>query len=170
MRSHLLLTLLSSSQAMVYQANGGMQKRGNVPHKSIPSIPCISLASAAAVAAAAIPNSCLAVDELTIGSVDFGRDPVDVYYLVVAIVAIGYAAKQFVTTTIDDAKDYDRRGDMANAMAAEKRKRDRASALERVQKEDMAYERLQAERGERETKRAGWKVFEDFRSGLGDGQ
>jgi len=165
MRSHLLLTLLSSSQGLVYQANGGMQKRGNVPHKSIP---CISLASA--VAAAAIPNSCLAIDELTIGNVGFGRDPVDVYYLAVAIVAIGYAVKQFVTTTIDDAKDYDRRGEMANAMAAEKRKRDRASARERVQKEDMAYERLQAERGERETKRAGWKVFEDFRSGLGDGQ
>ena len=46
-----------------------------------------TIASTAAVATAALPTSCLAVDQLVIGDVAYARDPVDYYYLVIAIVA-----------------------------------------------------------------------------------
>jgi hypothetical protein len=86
------------------------------------------------------------------------REPVDVYYFFIAVGLTIYGGKKLVTGTIDEAKSYDDRGAMANAMIKEKKKRERAEALDRTKRNDPAYERLQAEARERADRRAKWKV------------
>lgn len=112
------------------------------------------------------PAACRAVEPLMLGSLAIARDPVDYYYLLIVVGALGYYGKQLVTSTIDEAKDYDRRGELANAMAAEQRKRERAAAREAVKQSDPAYRRLQAEAEQRATKRDGWKQFPAFKEVL----
>ena len=92
--------------------------------------------------------------------VEFFRDGVDAYYFIIASVLLAQFARTTFTQVIDDAKDYDRRGELANQMMQEKRKRERAEARDAVRKGDMAYERLQAEKASREKKKSGWKLFD----------
>ena len=84
----------------------------------------------------------------------------DAYYFIIASVLLAQFARTTFTQVIDDAKDYDRRGELANQMMQEKRKRERAEARDAVRKGDMAYERLQAEKASREKKKSGWKLFD----------
>ena len=86
----------------------------------------------------------------------------DVFYGIAATIAI----VKFVTSSgqqaIENAKDYDRRGELANKMAEEKRKRDRAAARQKVKEsEPLVYARMQAEQKARENKKSGWKIFGD---------
>merc|ERR1711924_167470 len=114
-------------------------------------------ASAASAATVAPPTSLLL-------AMDY-YDNVNLYYSVIAAIGASYLIFNSVTGVVEEAKDYDRRGAMANQMAAEKKKRDRKVAREKVKKsEPFTYARMQKEKGEREEKRSGWKVFDAFKS------
>ena len=89
------------------------------------------------------------------------RDPVDAYYFLLATGAIAFFAYKSAVGAVEDAKDYDRRGAMANKMAEEAKRRERAEALARTKRSDPAYERLQAEKRMREDSRSKWKLFGD---------
>jgi len=91
------------------------------------------------------------------------RDAVDVYYLVILIAVVVYYGYKYLTNVVEEAKDYDRRGSLANAAAAELKKRERAAKREAVKRNDVAYERLQAEAEQRANKRANWKQFPGFK-------
>jgi HAMP domain-containing protein len=92
------------------------------------------------------------------------RDPTDAYYLVVTVAALSFFAWKSFTQTIEDAKDYDRRGEMANKMAAEMRKNEVAARRQKVlEAEPLVYERMQQEAKDRANKRAGWKNFPGFK-------
>lgn len=88
-------------------------------------------------------------------------DAVDVYYGVLLLGAVAFFGYNAVKNTVQEAKSYDERGAMVNAMRAEKIKRDRAAALEKTKRNDPAYERLQAEKRMREGRRDQWKAFGD---------
>lgn len=136
--------------------------------------PCLNLAPRSAFATLTIaalsmhPSSAVAeIPQLSVdnnGFLDFFlRDPVDVWYAVVflfvAVKLLTSAGKEVIT----EAKDADRRGQMANQMRAEALKRDRAARREEVKRNDPAYERLQAEKEQRNKKRSGWssRMFGD---------
>lgn len=85
------------------------------------------------------------------------RDGVDAYYFLLLTPIILQAAFKATKSVITDAKDYDRRGALANQMMQEKRKRDRAAARQAVRKSEPAtYRRMEAERASREKKKRGW--------------
>lgn len=87
-------------------------------------------------------------------------DAVDIYYSALAIGALAFFGSKAVQGTIDEAKSYDERGAMANEMRAEMKKRERAQAREAVKRNDPAYERLEAERKMRESRREKWTKFD----------
>ena len=67
-----------------------------------------------------------------------------------------------VSGLLQDAKDFDRRGELANRAAAEMKKRERkentlTNFLKRS--EPATYDRLQKESEERARKKGGWKLF-----------
>ena len=130
-------------------SSGRNQFTGN-PFRSI------QVASGAAAAAAAIPSASLALD------FDFVRDPVDGYYAVIAIAGIVYVAKNAGQKAIDEAKEIDRRGALANKMAEEARRRDVADRRQEVlEAEPETLRRMQAEKQQRSERKKGWKVFGD---------
>ena len=88
------------------------------------------------------------------------RDPTDVYYAFLAVVGLGYVAKNAFNGLIENAKEYDARGATANKLLADTKRRDRAAARDKVRRNDVAYERLQREAKDREQKKKGWKVFD----------
>merc|ERR1740117_470936 len=88
------------------------------------------------------------------------RDPTDVYYGLVALVGLFYLAKNVGSSVIEEAKDADRRGDLANKARDNMKKRERAGKLDKVKRNDPAYERLQQEAKQRENKKKGWKIFD----------
>ena len=93
---------------------------------------------------------------------DFARDPVDAYYGLVALVGLVYVVQQTAKGLIDDAKDYDRRGELANAMAKEAKKREREARRQDVlESEPETLRRMEAEKKQRGSKREGWKFFPD---------
>lgn len=108
-----------------------------------------------ALSAAAIPSAAFALD------FDFVRDPVDAYYAVVAIVSILYLVNRAGGQAIEDAKDYDRRGELANKMAQEARRRDVAARRQEVlEAEPETLRRMEAEKGQRAERKQGWKIFD----------
>ena len=104
-----------------------------------------------AFSAAATPSAAFALD------FDFVRDPVDAYYAVVAIVGILYLVNRAGGQAIEDAKDYDRRGELANKMAQEARRRDVAARRREVLD---TLRRMEAEKGQRAERKQGWKIFD----------
>ena len=108
-----------------------------------------------AFSAAATPSAAFALD------FDFVRDPVDAYYAVVAIVGILYLVNRVGGQAIEDAKDYDRRGELANKMAQEARRRDVAARRREVlDAEPETLRRMEAEKGQRAERKQGWKIFD----------
>ena len=140
-----------------------------VPSRSVAHVHAHARAAAAGLVAtatlhplpavAAIPGTAtLLADEL------FLRDPVDLYYGAILAVSLVLWAKQSFQNTIKEAKDYDRRGKLANDLAREARKRNVAARRQEMLDEDPATARLVAERRQRERKQGGWKVFPGFKS------
>jgi len=104
----------------------------------------------------------LAAQPQPAAALDFNpvRDPVEAYYALLAIGGILFLVQRAGAAVIEDAKSYDERGSMANAMLEEKRKRDRAAARDEVRKsEPEVYNRMQAEKKQRTDKKGGWKFF-----------
>ena len=144
-------------------ADGLRVKLPMQPRPTLTRVTAVSLTSRLpAIAAglfAGLPSSARA----DVFGLDFElvRDPVDAYFLLIAIVAIGYFVKQTAQRTIDEAADYDRRGMLANEMMAEAKRRDRAAARQALlESEPETLRRLQAERESRDKKRSGWKIFD----------
>ena len=132
-----------------------------------PRLPSIATAAATTgmpLVATAAEQS--ALPSFTLASVDIDiffihlRDPVDVYYFAIAVAATLYFVSKAVGNVVSEAKGYDERGEMANQMLREKKKRERAEAREYTKRNDPAYERLQAEAKQRAERKAKWKVFD----------
>ena len=88
------------------------------------------------------------------------RNPTDLYYGAVALGALAFLVRQAGQGAMEDARALDERGDLTNKLAAENLRRERAARREKVKVNDVAYERLQAEAGQRADKRSRWKVFD----------
>ena len=88
------------------------------------------------------------------------RDPTDVYYGVLVLIGLFFLVKNLGSAAIDDARDFDRRSELANKARADFKKRERADRLDKVKRNDPAYDRLQQEANERSKKKKGWKVFD----------
>ena len=117
--------------------------------------PGLRSATTLAFSAAAIPSAAFALD------FDFVRDPVDAYYAVVVIVGILYLVNRAGGQAIEDARDYDRRGELANKMAQEARRRDVAARRREVlEAEPETLRRMEAEKGQRAERKQGWKIFD----------
>lgn len=90
------------------------------------------------------------------------RDFDDVYYGLLLVAALVWVGQKVVSGLLQDAKDFDRRGELANRAAAEMKKRERkentlTNFLKRS--EPATYDRLQKESEERARKKGGWKLF-----------
>ena len=150
--------LMLLSLALVHTAQA--LRIGTLPALHPAVVASASLAPLPACAEDAI-SAAMPVTLIAENPLGFGDNVYDYYYGFLALLFLGNVIKNAVPKAIEEAKDYDRRGELANKMAAEARKRDRAAALEATKRSDPAYERLQAEKRSRETKKSGWKVFGD---------
>ena len=112
-----------------------------------------------AAASATEGASVLLADFGVVGGVNFFRDPIDAYYALVLLGGVGFWFSTTSQKAVEEIKEADRRGPLANKMAAEAKRRERAGRLQAVKAEDPAYDRLQQEAKERARKREGWKIF-----------
>ena len=74
----------------------------------------------------------------------------------------GCKLRQELFYAVDQVEESRNTIKLANKMAEEKRKRDRAAARQKVKEsEPLVYARMQAEQKARENKKSGWKIFGD---------
>ena len=169
MRTLVAFLLCASSNALV--VSRPMKLRQVLPAAGLAAVAVPAAANAAAalptVAQAAAPTVANAAallisnnDLLQSNGLQLFRDPTDIYYAFLAVVGLGYVAKNAFNGLIENAKEYDARGATANKLLADTKKRERSAARDKVRKNDVAYERLQREAKDREQKRKGWKVFD----------